>query len=59
MARSQDEALSNIRQYAAEARKMQDERMDVDDTGTEARLDNTLKELQARVQEQQTALDKV
>jgi hypothetical protein len=59
MARSQDEALLNIRQYAAEARKMQDERMDVDDTGTEARLDNTLKELQARVQEQQTALDKV
>jgi hypothetical protein len=59
MAQSQKEVISKIRQYAAKAKEVQDEQMDFDASGTEARLDTTLKELQARVQEQQAALEEV
>ena len=59
MAQLQDEVISRIRLYAAEARDMQDQEMDMDATSTEARLNETLRELQARVKEQQAALAKV
>ncbi|ORY03410.1 hypothetical protein BCR34DRAFT_492444 [Clohesyomyces aquaticus] len=51
--------LSNIRKYAAEARELQDELMDFDASTTETRLDQTLRELQSRVREQQVALDEL
>jgi hypothetical protein len=59
MAQSQDETLSNIRQYLEKARELQEEQMDVDASGTEARLEITVKELEARVQEQRAALERV
>ncbi|KAF2260954.1 hypothetical protein CC78DRAFT_522453 [Lojkania enalia] len=59
MAQTQDEVLSNIRQYIAEARDLQDEQMDFDASSTEVRLEQTVQELQARVQEQQAALEKL
>lgn len=59
MAQSQDETLSNIRRYVAKARELEEEQMDVDASGTEARLENTVKELEARVQEQRAALERV
>lgn len=60
MSQSQNETLSNIRQYAAKARELQEEQMDFGgSSNTEARLNNTIKELQARVQEQQAALERV
>lgn len=59
MAPPQDETLANIRKYAAEARELQDDPMDFDASRTEARLEQTVRELQARVQEQQAALEKV
>lgn len=59
MAQEQHETLINIRQFAAKARELQEGQMDVDASGTEARLDETIKELQARVKEQQAALERV
>ncbi|KAF2869011.1 hypothetical protein BDV95DRAFT_596683 [Massariosphaeria phaeospora] len=59
MAQSHDGALENIRRYATEARALQDTQMDFDASGTEARLGNTVRELQARVQEQHAALEKL
>ncbi|KAF2470408.1 uncharacterized protein BDR25DRAFT_334451 [Lindgomyces ingoldianus] len=59
MAEPQNEVLSNIRQYAMDARELQDEQMDVDASDTETRLEQTLKQLQAQVQEQQAALEKL
>jgi hypothetical protein len=59
MSVSQDETLSNIRQYVAKARKLQEEHMDVDIYGTEARLDSTIKELQAQVEQKRAELEKV
>lgn len=55
----QDGSLAKIREYVAEARELQDDPMDVDASNTEARLEQTLQELRARVQEQQAALEKV
>ena len=49
MAQPQNETLKKIREYSE----------DFDASSTEARLEQTVKELQARVQEQQAALDKV
>jgi hypothetical protein len=59
MAQSQSEALRKIREYAEEARGLQDDVVDFDASNTEARLEQTVKELQARVKEQQAALQKV
>ncbi|PSN62832.1 hypothetical protein BS50DRAFT_532444 [Corynespora cassiicola Philippines] len=54
-----DEALANIRRHVADARSVQDAHMDFDATGTEARLEQTVKELQARVRDQQEALERL
>jgi hypothetical protein len=59
MAQQQDSTLSNIKEYAREARELQDDAMDFDASNVEARLEQTVKELQSRVQEQQAALEKV
>lgn len=56
---AQRETLQKIQEYVAEARERQDDAVDFDASTTEARLAQTVKELQARVQEQQAALDKV
>ncbi|CAE7175826.1 hypothetical protein CFE70_005397 [Pyrenophora teres f. teres 0-1] len=53
------ETLQKILEYATEARERQDHVVDFDASSTEARLAQTVKELQARVQEQQAALDKL
>ena len=52
-------AFRKIRVYAEEARGLEDDVVDFDASSTEARLEQTVKELQARVQEQQAALEKV
>jgi len=59
MAQPQSESLRKIREYVEEARGLQDDVVDFDASSTEARLEQTVKELQARVKEQQAALDKV
>jgi hypothetical protein len=59
MAQSHSETLRRIRGYVEEARTLQDDIVDFDASGTEARLEQTVKELQARVKEQQAALEKV
>jgi uncharacterized protein YqgV (UPF0045/DUF77 family) len=59
MAQSQNETLACIQQYVTAARKLQDDPMDLDASATETRLEQTVKELQERVQEQQAALDRV
>lgn len=59
MAQAQGEAIERIREYSKDARELQDDSVDFDASSTEARLAQTVKELQARVQEQQAALDQV
>ncbi|KAH3948104.1 hypothetical protein HBI56_202680 [Parastagonospora nodorum] len=59
MAQHQDNAVQNIREYVTEVREIQEGAMDFDESNTEARLEQTVKELQARVQEQQAALEKL
>lgn len=59
MAQPQNEVLERIQQYAASAREYDDDPMDVTNPSTEARLDRTIKELQARVQQQKAALAEV
>jgi hypothetical protein len=58
MAQQHSSALPKIRDYVKDARELQDDAMDFDASNMEARLDETVKELQARVQEQQAALEK-
>lgn len=59
MAQQQDETMQNIRQYAKHAHELHDDPMELDASNTEARLAQTVKELQARVEEQQIALQRV
>jgi hypothetical protein len=59
MAQQQGSALSHIKEYVREARELQDDAMEFDASNTEARLEQTVKDLQSRVQEQQAALEKV
>ena len=59
MAQPQTKALTNIQEYAKDARELQDGAMDFDASNTEARLEQTVRELQARVDEQQAALERV
>jgi hypothetical protein len=56
MAQGQDGTLRKIREYAKQASELQDDAMDSDAVSTETRLEQTVRELQARVQEQQAAL---
>jgi hypothetical protein len=53
------ETVPRIRDYVKQARELQDDAMDFDASNTEARLAQTVKQLQARVQEQQAALERV
>ena len=59
MAQQQNHTLANIREYVKDARELQDDAMDFDAFNIEARLEDTVKELQARVQELQAALEEV
>jgi uncharacterized coiled-coil protein SlyX len=59
MAQLQSAALDRIRGYVTGAQELHDSPLDFDASGTEARLAETVKELQTRIQEQQAALDKV
>jgi len=59
MAQQQSAVLPKIRTHVEEAAKLQDGLMDFDASSTEARLEQTVRELQARVEEQQAALQKV
>lgn len=58
MAQQQDSTLLNIREYVTKARELEDDTMDFDASSIEARLEDTVRELQARVREQQAALEK-
>lgn len=51
--------MSNIRRYVETSRDLDHDAMDFDVSNIEARLEDTVKELQARVREQQAALEKV
>ncbi|KAH7401528.1 hypothetical protein BKA66DRAFT_405680 [Pyrenochaeta sp. MPI-SDFR-AT-0127] len=51
------EAVQKIRVHAKETNALHDNVMDLDASGTRARLEHTVQELQARVQEQQAALE--
>ncbi|KAH9880113.1 hypothetical protein J1614_002139 [Plenodomus biglobosus] len=57
MAQRQGESIARIREYANISRESLDVQMDLDASSTEAHLDQTIKELHARVQEQQAALE--
>jgi len=62
MAQIPSEVLANIRQYARRTRNAQQSQMELDessDSKLEARLDQTIKELQMRVNEQRDQLEKV
>lgn len=59
MAQHQNNPLPNIRDYSREAHALQDDAMDFDASNIEVRLEQTVKELQSRVQEQKDALEKV
>lgn len=59
MAQQQEAVLANIRNYVKEARNIQDGAMEFDASNTATRLEQTVRELQSRVEEQQTALEKV
>lgn len=53
--------IANIRNYALEARRSRDQEMenDASDAKTEARLDQTIKELQERLRARKLELEKV
>ncbi|KAF9701915.1 hypothetical protein EKO04_000615 [Ascochyta lentis] len=59
MAQQEDELLQKIRQYAQDAQQLHDDPMELDASNTEARLAQTVRELQARVEEQTTALERL
>lgn len=59
MAHSHRDNVARIREYAKQGRELHVNYMDFDASDTAARLDQTVRELQARVQEQQAALAKV
>jgi hypothetical protein len=58
MAEQDSSALQKIRDYVKESREQQADAMEFDASNMEARLEETVKELQTRVQEQQAALEK-
>jgi hypothetical protein len=59
MAQQQDSVLENIRVYSKNAHELYDEPMDLDASSTEARLAQTVRALQARVEEQRSTLKTV
>ena len=59
MAEQHSDAIARIRASVAEARALQEDAVMFDASATEARLEQTVRELQARVEEQQSALDHV
>jgi len=59
MAPGPDGTLRKIREYVKHASESQNDAMDFDTVSTETRLEQTVRELQARIQEQQAALAKV
>ncbi|KAL5121176.1 hypothetical protein ACEQ8H_001028 [Pleosporales sp. CAS-2024a] len=59
MAPPPEAALANIRRYAQGARARQHRAGEADAAGIEVRLEQTVRELRARVEEQQSALDQL
>jgi len=59
MAQSHADVVARIQQTIAQAREMHETAMDLDAPSIEARLEQTTRELQARVKEQQAALEQV
>lgn len=59
MAQPQEHVIARIRNYVADARELHNGAMDVDTSDAEARLEQTVRELQARVDEQEAALNQV
>lgn len=54
-----EDSIQRIRQFARDSRELQDASMDFDASATETRLEQTVRELQDHVREQQAALEKV
>lgn len=63
MAPTEEEIIENIRKYAKQAHADQQSEMELDHDASlkmlDTRLDSTIEELQARVEEQREALDEV
>lgn len=59
MAQQQDSTIDKIRTYCKEMHELHDDPMELDASNTEARLTKTVRELRARVEEQQAALEAV
>lgn len=59
MAQEIDHVVARIRKSIAEVRDLQQDAIMPDASATEAHLENTVRELQARVEEQQAALEQV
>ncbi|KAF2629937.1 hypothetical protein BU25DRAFT_438352 [Macroventuria anomochaeta] len=57
MAQQQDRAIEKIRAYSKDAHELRDDPMELDASNTETRLAQTVRELQARVKEQQAVLE--
>jgi len=59
MAQQYNDAFAKIRKYFEDAYELRGDPMELDASNTEARLAQTVRELQARVDEQQAALETV
>lgn len=59
MAQQRNEAIDRIRVYAKDAYGLHDNLMELDASNTETRLAQTVRELQACVENQQAALERV
>lgn len=59
MAQRQDEVIDRIRTFCKDANDLRDDPMELDASDTAARLAKTVRELQARVEEQQAAVETV
>jgi hypothetical protein len=59
MSQQRDEVIDRIRAYSQDANDLRDDPMELDTSDTEMRLAQTVRELQARVEEQQAALETV
>jgi uncharacterized ferritin-like protein (DUF455 family) len=59
MAEIDANVLEGIKEYAQQTKTAEDARMDVDPSDLEARLEETIRELQDRLREQEDALEKV
>ncbi len=59
MAQEHDGHLEKIRTYSKMVHELSDDPMELDASSIETRLDQTVRELQRRVEEQQAALESV